>query len=121
MSHVWNRQYLGASMPVGAQGDMSATFSGPWLPCKGQQLTLALAWSSTPTGTYSLECSYDGGVTAVAVPGAAAEFTANSQAQPAGSASSLVANFTNVPGALWRIKYTRSGSSGTTTAYYTQR
>ena len=58
-------------------------------PVAGRRLSVQATWTGTPTGTFSLECSFDG-TTYTAVPGAAAEFTANSQAQPAGGASSAI-------------------------------
>jgi hypothetical protein len=120
MNKVWNRQYLGAGMPVGAAGDMSASFNGPAAATQGTNLSLYIGWSGTPVGTFALQCSYDG-ATWTTVPGASAEFTANSQAQPAGGASASVCNWSNVPGSSWRLAYTRTSGTGTATVYYTQR
>jgi hypothetical protein len=86
---------------------------GP-LPVAGRRLSVWASWTGTPTGTFSLQCSFNG-TDWVTVPGAAAEFTANSQAQPAGGASSAVWNWANVPGNMARIWYTRSGGTGTLT------
>jgi hypothetical protein len=86
---------------------------GPF-PVQGRRLSVYAAWTGTPTGTFALQCTFDG-TNWTTVPGAAAEFTANSQAQPAGGASSAVWNWSNVPGNMARIRYTRSSGTGTLT------
>ncbi len=83
-------------------------------PVQGRRLSVSAAWTGTPTGTFSLETSFDG-TNWYAVPGAAAEFTANGNAQPAGGASSAVWNWYNVPGTMVRIKYARTSGTGTAT------
>ena len=100
-------------------GDMAATFQTRPLPVQGRRLSITGAWTSTPTGTFTLECLFQDGVWRT-VPGAAAEFTANGQAQPAGSASSGVWNWSNIPGSQWRLVYTRSSGSGIFTSAYAQ-
>ncbi len=86
---------------------------GP-VPVQGRRLSVSAAWTGTPTGTFSLETCFDG-VTWFAVPGSAAEFTANGQAQPAGSGSSAVWNWYNIPGTLIRIRYVSTSGAGTAT------
>ncbi len=86
---------------------------GP-LPVQGRRLSVFASWTGTPAGTFALQCSFDG-TTWTTVPGAAAEFTANSQTQPAGGAGSAVWNWSNVPGNMARIRYTRTGGTGTLT------
>lgn len=94
--------------------DTSATFGA--LQVQGRRLSIRASWTGTPTGTFALQCSFDGGATWQDVPGAGAEFTANSQAQPAGSASGGVWNWSNVPGSAIRLNWTRSGGAGTLVA-----
>lgn len=89
-------------------------------PVAGRRLSIQAAWTGTPVGTFALECSFDGGATWTTVPGAAAEFTANGQAQPAGGASSAVWNWSNVPGNMVRLLYTRSSGTGTATVRASQ-
>lgn len=84
------------------------------VPVQGRRLSVSASWTGTPTGTFSLETSFDG-QTWYAVPGAAAEFTANGQAQPAGGAGAAVWNWFNVPGSQVRLKYTRTSGTGTAT------
>jgi hypothetical protein len=96
----------------GVAGNLAATrIFGPF-PVKSSRLSIMASWTGTPTGVFSLECAFDG-ATWVTVPGAAAEFTANSQAQPAGGAGSAVWNWINVPGNLARIRYTATSGTGT--------
>ena len=83
-------------------------------PVQGRRLSVSASWTGTPTGTFSLETSFDGLVWHT-VPGAAAEFTANGQTQPAGAAGSAVWNWYNVPGTMVRIKYARTSGTGTGT------
>lgn len=96
----------------GVAGNLASTTSFGPCPVNGRRLSIVAQWTGTPTGTFSLESTWDGGVTWQTVPGAAAEFTANSQAQPAGGASSAVWNWSNVPGNMIRIKYTAGGGTG---------
>lgn len=91
----------------------ASTSFGPF-PVRGRRLSVYAAWTGTPTGTFSLQCSFDGS-TWTTVPGASVEFTSNGQAQPAGGASSAVWNWANMPGNLARISYARSGGTGTLT------
>ncbi len=86
---------------------------GPW-PVAGRRLSVQASWTGTPTGTFKLQCSFNGGAF-VDVPGASAEFTANSQAQPAGGAGSAVWNWVNVPGNMVRLLYTATSGTGTLT------
>jgi hypothetical protein len=101
-----------ANSGVAANLGASGTF-GPF-PVQGRRLSIQAVWTGTPTGTFALECSFDG-ATYTVVPGAATEFTSNNQAQPAGSASSAVWNWSNVPGNLARIRYTATSGTGTLT------
>lgn len=99
----------------GVAGNLGATrVFGPFPVTQGGRLSMQATWTGTPTGTFSLECSYDG-ANYVTVPGAAAEFTANSQAQPAGGASSAVWNWANVPGTTAQLRYTSTSGTGTLT------
>ena len=88
-------------------------------PIAGRRLSIMASWTGTPSGTFSLECSFDG-VTYTTVPGAAVEFTANGQAQPAGGPGSAVWNWSNVPGNMVQLRYTRSGGTGTATVRQAQ-
>lgn len=96
----------------GISGNLAATGSFGPMPVAGRRLSVVAQWTGTPTGTFSLEATWDGGATWQTVPGAAAEFTANSQTQPGGSASSAVWNWSNVPGNMVRLRYTASGGTG---------
>lgn len=87
---------------------------GPF-PVAGRRLSIQAVWTGTPTGVFALQASFDGQQTWTTIPGAAAEFTANSQAQPAGGASSAVWNWSNVPGNLVRLLYTATSGTGTLT------
>lgn len=98
----------------GVASNLAATGNFGPLPVQGRRLSVYAAWTGTPSGTFALECSFDG-TNWTAIPGAAAEFTANGQAQPAGGAGSAVWNWINVPGNMARIRYTRSGGTGTLT------
>lgn len=86
---------------------------GPF-PVAGRRLSIQATWTGTPTGTFALQCAFDG-TNYATVPGAAAEFTANSQAQPAGGAGSAIWNWVNVPGNMARILYTATSGTGTLT------
>ncbi len=88
------------------------------LPVKNRHLSIDASWTGTPTGVFSLQCSFDSGATWRTVPGASVEFTANGNAQPAGSASSAVWNFVNVPGGAWRISYAAGSNTSTATFRY---
>ena len=104
-------QGLGVASNLPSSG--TAIF-GPF-PVNGRRLSIQASWTGTPTGTFALQCSFDG-ATYVTVPGASAEFTANSQAQPAGGASSAIWNWSNVPGSMARLLYTATSGTGTLTA-----
>lgn len=90
----------------------SGTADTPILPVKNRRLSIDASWTGTPTGVFKLQCSFDSGTTWRDVPGAAAEFTANGNLQPAASASNAVWNFVNVPGGAWRIRYTATSGTG---------
>lgn len=96
----------------------SSTTFGP-IPVRGRQLSIIAAWTGTPTGTFDLQCSVDG-ATWASVPGASAEFTSNSQSQPAGSAGSAIWTWFGVPGGSVRLSYTATGGTGTLTASVSQ-
>src|ERR1044071_477685 len=99
----------------GVAGNLGATrVFRPVPPQQGGRLSMQATWTGTPTGPFSLECSYDG-ANYVTVPGAAAEFTANSQAQPAGGAGSAIWNWANVPGRTAQLRYTATSGTGTLT------
>lgn len=98
----------------GDTDNLGATTNFGPLPVQGRRLSVFASWTGTPAGTFTLECSFDG-ATWTTVPGASAEFTANSQTQPAGGASAAVWNWSNVPGNMARIRYTRSSGTGTLT------
>lgn len=99
----------------GVANNLGATrVFGPFPVLRGGRLSMQATWTGTPTGTFSLECSYDG-ANYVTVPGAAAEFTANGQAQPAGGASSAIWNWDNVPGTTAQVRYTATSGTGTLT------
>ncbi len=100
-------------------GNLATTTTFGPLTVQGRRLSIYAAWTGTPTGTFSLECSFNGRDW-VTVPGAAVEFTANSQTQPAGSAGSAVWNWSNVPGNIERILYTTTSGTGTLTIRATQ-
>ncbi len=116
---------LATARPLSGSGSASnlpssgtAVF-GPF-PVAGRRLSVQAVWTGTPTGTFALQCSFDGQATWTTVPGAAAEFTANSQAQPAGGSGSAVWNWSNVPGNMCRILYTATSGTGTLTIRATQ-
>lgn len=89
---------------------VAATVSSQWFGVRDQQeLSLDVAWTGTPTGTLSLEQSFDGGTTARTVTDAT--FAAN----PAGSASNTQTNWHGLPGGAYRVKYTSSSGTGTMT------
>ncbi len=96
----------------GVTDNLGASNSFGPLPIQGRRLSVWAQWTGTPTGTFALQCTFDG-TNWVTVPGAAAEFTANSQAQPAGGASAAIWNWANVPGNMARIAYTRTSGTGT--------
>jgi hypothetical protein len=93
---------------------LAATGQTGWIPVRGRRLSIAVAWTGTPTGTFSLEAQGADG-NAVSIPGASAEFTNSPNAQPAGTASSALWNWSNVPAGNVRIKYTLGSSTGTAT------
>lgn len=96
----------GVAANLGASGAF-----GP-IVVAGRRLSIRASWTGTPSGTFSLEASFDGGATWTTIPGASAEFTANSQTQPAGADGGAIWNWSNVPGNLVRLYYTRSGGTG---------
>lgn len=104
---------------VADSGNMAATFQTRGLPVHGRRLSICASWTGTPTGTFSLECLFQDLVWRT-VPGAAAEFTANSQIQPAGGTGSAVWNWSNIPGSKWRLVYTASSGTGTLTSAFAQ-
>lgn len=114
---VSTRPLTGANAPDPGTMTGTATFNTRGLPVAGRRLSIAASWSGTPTGTFTLQCLFADG-TWRTVPGAAAEFTANGQAHPAGSASSAVWNWSNIPGAQWRLSYTNASGSGTLTSAF---
>ena len=95
-----------------------ATF-GP-VPLQHARLSIIAVWTGTPTGTFALQTSADGGGAWVTVPGASAEFTSNGQAQPAGSSGSAVWTWYGVPGQTVRLQYTYTSGTGTLTVYASQ-
>ena len=103
-----------ALMNSGTADNLGATQNFGPLPIQGRRLSVGASWTGTPTGTFALEVTFDGKAWTV-VPGAAAEFTSNSQTQPAGAAGSAVWNWANVPGNMARIRYTRTSGTGTLT------
>lgn len=102
---------------TGVAANLAATGNFGPIAVKGRRLSIIASWTGTPTGTFSLETSFDN-TTWVTVPGAATEFTANGNAQPAGGASSAVWNWINPPGNMVRIRFTQSGGTGMLTARY---
>lgn len=92
----------------------SGTAIFPIGPVNGRRLSVQATWTGTPTGVFALQTSFDG-ANFTTVPGAAAEFTANSQAQPAGGGSSAIWNWSNVPGSSARLLYTATSGTGTLT------
>ena len=103
----------------GTANNLSASTTFGPLAVAGRQLSVGATWTGTPTGTFSLEHTFDGTTWRV-VPGASAEFTANGQAQPAGAAGSAVWTWVNLPGQQVRLVYTRTGGTGTLTVHATQ-
>jgi hypothetical protein len=98
----------------GVANNLGATrVFGPF-PVQGRRLSMQASWTGTPTGTFSLETSFDG-ASFTPIPGAAAEFTASGNAQPAGAASSATWNWLNVPGTMVQLRYTATGGTGTLT------
>lgn len=96
-------------------GSLAANTTFP-LIVQGRQLSIVAQWTGG-TGTFSLEAQKPDG-TYAPVPGASAEFTANGNAQPAGSASAAVWTWSNVPATALQLKWTGSGA-GTFTAKVT--
>jgi len=91
---------------------------GPF-PVQGGRLSIQATWTGTPTGVFSLETSFDG-VNYSTIPGAAAEFTASGNAQPAGGGSSATWNWSNVPGSMVQLRYTATSGTGMLTARQAQ-
>lgn len=93
---------------------IAATVVGPSIQCPHNgRLGCTYTTTGTGTGTLSLECSMDGGSTFGTVPGASTEFTT----QPAGAAitTPVVCNWSNMPGQLYRFRYTFTSGTGTIT------
>lgn len=111
MAYIATTRALGGS---GVAGNLGATSAFGPSPVQGRRFSVQASWTGTPTGTFTLETSFDGKVW-LTVPGAAAEFTANGQGQPAGAAGSAVWTWYNVPGSQLRIVYTRTSGTGTAT------
>jgi hypothetical protein len=97
-------------------GSLAATVNLPWFPITAARLSMGLAWTGTPTGTFKLQHSFDGGTTPIDTPGAAVEFTA----QPAGAAGAVAPNWSNLPGLVVRLVYTRTGGTGTLVSWQAQ-
>lgn len=94
----------------------------PAMPVRGRRLAIRASWAATgtPVGVFSLQHDF-GDDDWADVPGASVEFTANGQAQPAGTAAKATWNWSNIPGSRWRIRYTwTSGTAGTVVMVYTQ-
>lgn len=104
--------YTGA-VPASNPGSLAATINFDAMPVIGSRLSLYLSATGTPTGTFKLQSSFDN-VNWIDTPNASTEFTS----QPAGAAYSILCNWSNVPGSLWRLVYTRSGGTGTLTSSY---
>lgn len=98
----------------GATNNLAATTTFGPLIVQGRRLSIQASWTGTPTGTFALQTSFDGANWAT-VPGAAAEFTANGQTQPAGGAGSAMWSWYNVPGTMLRLLYTATSGTGTAT------
>ncbi len=103
---------------VAANLAASTTF-GP-IAVRGARLSLMASWTGTPTGTFAVQYTPDGGTTWLTVPGASVEFTANGQAQPAGSAGSAVWTWYGLPGTLVRLAYTATSGTGALSLTATQ-
>lgn len=110
------RPYTGAQPNAQNAGDLGATVSFPWFAITGSRLSMGLSWTGTPTGTFKLQHTFDGGATPHDTPGASVEFTS----QPAGGSGSVAPNWSNVPGTMARLVYTRTGGSGTLTSWQAQ-
>lgn len=98
----------------GVAGNLGATTVFGPTPAQGRRLSVQTTWTGTPTGVFSLETTFNG-TTWHTVPGAAAEFTANGQTQPAGAGGSAIWTWYNIPGSQLRILYTRTSGTGTAT------
>lgn len=102
------RHWHGSGIP----GNMNTSgLFGP-MPVQGRQLSLECAWTGTPVGAFSLECTFDG-TTWRTVPGALIEFTMNENELPAGTDGGLVCNWYNVPGQMLRLRYGATSGQGT--------
>ncbi len=107
-----SRAITGSGVASNLPSSGTAVF-GPFV-VNGRRLSIQATWTGTPTGVFALQSTFDG-VNFTTIPGAAAEFTANSQAQPAGGASSAIWNWSNVPGTQVRLLYTATSGTGTLT------
>lgn len=115
MESVSARQVKGS----GASNNLAASTTFGPITVRGARLTIAASWTGTPTGTFALQASPDG-VTWTTVPGAAAEFTSNSQSQPAGGAGSAWWTWYGLPGTLLQLVYTATSGTGTVTLWSMQ-
>lgn len=98
----------------GVAGNLASTRTFGPIPVQGDRLALEASWTGTPTGVFSLETTFDG-TTWREIPGAAPEFTANSQTQPGGADGSAIWIWSNVPGQMVRIRYTATSGTGVLT------
>ncbi len=98
----------------------SGTVSFGPVALSAARLTLTASWTGTPTGAFSLQYLDPDGATWRTVPGAATEFTSNSQAQPAGSAGSAAWTWYGLPGGAVRLLYTATSGTGTLYVVATQ-
>lgn len=96
----------------GETGNMAVTRAFGPAPVAGARLSIDASWTGTPTGVFSLECTFDG-QTWRTVPGADPEFTASPNAQPAGADGASVWNWCHVPGSMIRVRYTVTSGTGT--------
>lgn len=101
-------------------GSMAASITSDALNVTNlDNVGLTLSWSGTPTGTFSVEVSNDGlwaGLTYSGSIWTALTFTPSLDA-PAGSAASTYIDINQLSATALRVKYTRSGSTGTLDVY----
>ena len=116
-TRVSRQNYVNRTLALPA----AATAQTPWIPVRGGGVSITVAWSGTPTGTFSLVSSDDGGVTSRAPSGSVAEFTNSPNAQPAGASGGAQWNFSEVPAGLIAILYTATSGTGTLTYRITWR
>lgn len=113
MSNLGTSRALRGSGVADNMGSGVPALFGP-SPVAGKRVSIEARWTGTPTGTFSLECSFDGSLWR-SIPGAAPEFTKDGNAQPAGADGVAIWNWTNVPGVMLRVVYTRTSGTGTLT------